>query len=208
MFTGIIQYLLPILHVQYQTNFCQFSLKLPPNLSPNLTPGASLAIDGVCLTITKIQNHTAHFDVMAETLQRTTLKYLYPNRKVNVERAAKLGEEIGGHLLSGHVSDTAQITHIHTPPNNHILTFSVQPKWTKYIFAKGYIALDGVSLTVLNNPQNNQFQVSFIPETLNKTTFGQKKIGDLVNLEIDPQTQAIVDTVERILTSQNQHHSP
>jgi riboflavin synthase len=124
---------------------------------------------------------------------------------VNVERSFKVGDEVGGHVVSGHISTTARLVDLHKAGNDRVLTFSVDPKWQNYIFHKGYVALDGASLTVssVDRPQNC-FSVSLIPETIDRTTLGAISIGGAVNVEIDSQTQAIVDTVERVLAEREQ----
>ena len=118
---------------------------------------------------------------------------------VNLERSMRLGDEIGGHLLSGHISATVQISNIKNPENNHIITFSVDPETLRYIFPKGYVALNGVSLTVGEvEKSNNSFNVYLIPETLRLTNLSNKVIGDKINLEIETQTKNMVDTMLQI----------
>jgi len=118
---------------------------------------------------------------------------------VNMERSIKLGDEIGGHLVSGHVSDIVEICQIDNPVNNHIITFQTTSETMRYIFPKGYIALDGISLTIGEvHKFKNEFNVYLIPETLRLTNLGQKKVGDTVNLEIETQTRNMVDTVLEI----------
>lgn len=137
---------------------------------------------------------------MEETLRKTTIGSLKEGNVVNIERSATMGEEIGGHIMSGHVSTTAEIVAVETPENNKAMTFRVEPIWMKYIFSKGFIGLDGASLTVVDADKGKAtFQVWFIPETLRLTKFGEKNVGDWVNVEIDPATQTIVDTVENLL---------
>ena len=118
---------------------------------------------------------------------------------VNVERSAKFGDEIGGHVLSEHIIGTAEIVKVHLLENNRVMTFETNPDWMKYFFPKGYIAVDGVSLTLVDVDHSGTFTVHLIPETLRLTTLGFKKEGDLVNIELDSQTQTIVDTIERIM---------
>jgi riboflavin synthase len=119
---------------------------------------------------------------------------------VNIERAAKDGAEIGGHPLSGHIDCVCEIAEIQRPENNCVMTFQVPRAFVGYIFTKGYIGLNGTSLTVSNvDKKSATFQVWFIPETLRVTTFGEKKKGDKINLEIERGTQVIVDTVREFL---------
>lgn len=165
-----------------------------------LQVGASVSIAGVCLTAAKVENGIVLFEVMQETLNKTTLGSLKEGDRVNTERSIRVGDEIGGHRVSGHITGMAEITQIDTPPNNRILTFHCDPSWMDCILPKGFIALDGCSLTVVDVGPD-WFTVHLIPETLATTTFGMKSVGDRVNLELDPETQAIVATVKRILTS-------
>lgn len=156
-----------------------------------------MAVDGVCLTVTRIKNREIWFDAMKETLRKTTLSTLQEGQRVNLERSMGFGDELGGHIVSGHVSGVARIIGVATPKNNHIVTFDIPEPWIKYVFPKGFIAFDGVSLTVVEvDRAHHTCTVYFIPETLRRTTFGFKRTGDLVNFEIDAKTQAIVDTLE------------
>ena len=198
MFTGIVQGLAKVECVESSPGFKRISVLLGPDLITGLKVGASVSIDGVCLTAVNIDGDLATFDVIQETLQKTTLNTIHTDRMVNVERAAKFGDEIGGHLISGHVFDTAQIIHLHRPAHHVIMTFQGKAAWMKYLFPKGYIAIDGVSLTLVEVNPDLTFSVHLIPETLRVTTLGRKETGQHVNIEVDAQTQAIVDTVERI----------
>ena len=152
------------------------------------------------MTVTSIDGNNVSFDAMEETLKKTTIGELKEGDHVNIERSAHIGDEIGGHNMSGHVSTIATIVDIHESENNKAMTFKVIPFWMKYLFSKGFVSLDGASLTVVDaDKEEGTFQVWFIPETLRLTRFGSKQVGDHVNVEIDPQTQVIVETVENIL---------
>ena len=166
-----------------------------------LTRGASIAINGVCLTAVEWQDHDVSFDVIGETLRVTNLGALKPGDAVNVERAARYGDEIGGHLLSGHVHAMARVVRLEEQGENLAVTLQVDPELERYLMPKGYVALDGCSLTLGPQIDNGQFQVFLIPETREVTVIESRAIGDTINLEIDTQTQAIVDTVERVLAS-------
>lgn len=199
MFTGIVQGKGKIIKIDAREGLKILYIDIGA-LHTNITQGASISISGVCLTAVGQESSVVIFDVMDETLQKTTLGILSVGDVVNVERSAKFGDEIGGHVISGHVHAQAQIINIENPTNNHVITCMVDGQWMPYIFSKGFIALDGASLTVVDaNIATNTFKIWFIPETLQKTTFGLKKIGDHVNMEIDLQTKTIVDTVERVL---------
>lgn len=164
----------------------------------NLEIGASVAVDGVCLTVVKQVEKTVYFDVIPETLTRTTLSNKSVGSKVNLERSLKLGDELGGHMLSGHIMGMGSIESVDTQPENTDLKISVENQIIKYINPKGYVAIDGISLTI-GEVSGNSFMLHLIPETLRLTTIGSKKSGDLVNIEIDSMTQTIVSTVERIM---------
>lgn len=201
VFTGIAEACAPVARITHAEGLTTFALEFPSQeLVAGLATGASVAVDGVCLTVTRVEGTLVQFDAMAETLGKTTLGALTAGARVNVERSARFGSEIGGHLVSGHVTGTAEIVAVDTPPNNHVVTFRLPAAWMKYVFPKGFIALDGISLTVVDvHRDRGELTVWFIPETLRRTTFGWKRTGDRVNVEIERQTQALVDTVEDIL---------
>ena len=200
MFTGIVQAQVKITEISDKTSFRSLKIKLPDSLRSDLAVGASISVDGVCLTVTSITEAIVSFDVMHETLRVTTLGELKSGDSVNIERSAHEGKEIGGHILSGHVDGTVKITAVEAADNNHVLTFKVPKQLMRYVFSKGFVALNGTSLTIVNaDKKNDTFQVWFIPETLRVTTFGSKKVGDSVNIEVDRATQVIVDTVRAYL---------
>jgi riboflavin synthase len=161
--------------------------------------GASIAVDGVCLTVTGVERAVASFDAMQQTLDMTTLGRLQRGDRVNVERAARADAEVGGHPLSGHIDTRGRIAELRQPENNHVLRIAVPAPWMRYLFAKGYVAVDGASLTIAQARReadgSGWFEVWLIPETLRVTTFGARGEGDAVNLEIDRATQVVVDTV-------------
>lgn len=204
MFTGIVQGTATVRRLQAQAGLSTIELAFPPGFATGLEIGASVAVDGVCLTVTRLFDAgAAAFDVMQQTLALSTLAALREGARVNVERAAKDGAEIGGHLLSGHVDFRAAVKSVRRPENNHVLRLAVPAPWMRYVFAKGYVAVNGASLTVAEAGReadgSGWFEVWLIPETLRVTTFGDKREGDAVNVEIDRQTQVVVDTVERVL---------
>ncbi|WP_394167444.1 riboflavin synthase subunit alpha [Photobacterium piscicola] len=202
MFTGIIQGIAQVVTIHKKTNFQTHIIQLPEHLMQGLTLGASVAHNGCCLTVTHIehQQQLVSFDLMQETLKVTNLGLLTEGDYVNIERAAKFGDEIGGHAMSGHISATATVSQVNISENNHQVWFSIPPQWMKYIFAKGYIGIDGISLTI-GDVEKNRFNVNLIPETLQRTNLKNRTINDVINIEIDPQTQAIVDTVERVIAT-------
>lgn len=199
MFTGIVQGTATLVSIDEKPNFRTHVVEMPEAMLPGLETGASVAHNGCCLTVTEINGNRVSFDLMKETLRITNLGELVVGDCVNVERAAKFNDEIGGHLMSGHIMTTAEVAKILTSENNRQIWFKIQDKTLmKYILHKGYIGIDGISLTV-GEVTATRFCVHLIPETLQRTTLGSKKLGNRINIEIDPQTQAIVDTVERVL---------
>ena len=139
------------------------------------------------------------FDLIIETLRSTTFDKVKISEQVNLERSIKFGDEIGGHILSGHVSDTVSIDKISKTDENYVLTFKTSSDIVKYIFPKGYVAINGVSLTVGDvSREDNLFNVYLIPETLRRTNLSNKLVGDLVNVEIESQTRNTVDTITQI----------
>jgi riboflavin synthase len=200
MFTGIVQGIATVSALVDRPGLRSYTLQFPPGFADGLQIGASVAVDGVCLTVTTlIGDAAAAFDVMQQSLALTTLAGLVPGSRVNVERAARDGAEIGGHPLSGHIDFMARVLQIRRPENNHVLRLKVPAPWMRYVFAKGYIAVNGASLTVAEAGREpgggGWFEVWLIPETLRLTTFADKAEGSAVNIEIERQTQVFVDTV-------------
>ncbi|MDO6562239.1 riboflavin synthase subunit alpha [Amphritea sp. 1_MG-2023] len=198
MFTGIVQGTASVVATTIKNNFMQLTLAFPQTHCDNLQTGASIAINGTCLTITAFKQNQIQFDLIMETLRVTNLGKLKPGDRVNFERAARIGEEIGGHLMSGHIHAQVTISQIEQPADNRIIWFDTTPDIIKYILPKGFVALNGCSLTI-GEVVANRFNIYLIPETLSVTLFGQAAVGDHINLEIDSQTQAIIDTVERYM---------
>ena len=201
MFTGIVQGVATVATISDRPGLRSFGLALPPGFDVGLEIGASVACDGVCLTVTSLPRPSlACFDVMHQSLSLTTLGGLVVGSRLNVERAAKDGAEIGGHPLSGHVDCLGTLIVLHQPENNHVLRVDLPASHRRYVFAKGYIAINGASLTVAEaNRREGWFEVWLIPETLRMTTFADKRVGDSLNIEIERSTQVLVDTVRDAL---------
>ena len=196
VFSGIVEGTAVVSRVTKETGLYRVEIEASPDFSSGLQIGGSVCVDGVCLTTSSIESNCLGFDVMMETLDVTTLNNVKENDIVNVERSVKLGDEIGGHLVSGHVSDVVTISEIDKPENNHVITFQTNSEVIRYVFTKGYIALNGVSLTVGEvNRSDNRFSVYLIPETLRLTNLGSKEVGDSINLEIETQTRNMIDTI-------------
>lgn len=200
MFTGIVKGIFPVARMDRKQDFMTLFIQLTPELCEGLEIGASVAVNGVCLTVTSIsEQNQVSFDVIQETLRVTNLGELSEGSLVNIERAARFGDEIGGHLLSGHIHDQVTVTELHKTDSNTTVVMEFDARWADYIQPKGYVSLNGASLTLGDEVAGNQFRVHLIPETLRLTTFGDVQVGSRINLEIDSQTQAVVNTVKKYL---------
>ena len=146
--------------------------------------GRSIAVNGVCLTITDFNTNSFSVDIMPETLARTNLGLLRAGDKVNLERPLALGGQLGGHLVQGHVDDTGRVASIKRDGRAIIIRFEASPEVMRYVVEKGFIAVDGVSLTIVAK-DTNSFQVSVVDYTQKHITLGSRQVGDLVNLEVD-----------------------
>ena len=163
-----------------------------------LVTGASVSVDGVCLTVVEINDQMISFDVIPETLSLTTLGEKVVGNWVNLERALKMGDELGGHLLSGHIMGVGEIIERSSGAEHLDLLIDCPDNVLKFIQQKGYIAIDGISLTI-GEVDDGGFALHLIPETMKLTTIGGKQLGEHVNIEVDSMTQTIVSTVERVL---------
>ena len=200
MFTGIVQTKAQVTQIRDKAQFRQLTLQVPPQNLEQLERGASIAINGVCLTVTEFDSAAGWvcFDVIAETLSKTNLGQLAEGELVNLERSLSFGSELGGHIVSGHIQTTATITAVDKSTNNCAMRLTLAPEYMRYILSKGFIAVEGCSLTV-GETYADGFSLYLIPETLAITTLGEKQLGDIINIELDQQTQTIVQTVERIM---------
>ena len=183
MFTGIIEELGTLLEIKRGTASARLRIAARSILE-DVRPGDSVAVNGVCLTVTGLSRESFTVDVMAETLAKTNLGRLAPGGKVNLERALRLGGRLGGHLVTGHVDGVGFLTGRLKHDIATLLTVSAPGEVMRYIIKKGSVAIDGISLTVVDL-DDESFQVSLIPHTLTHTTLGEKGIGDAVNLEAD-----------------------
>ena len=195
MYTGIVAGTAPILSVEDEDGVRCFTVDLT-GFDGNLEIGASVALDGVCMTVVAIDSGKVGFEAIDETLDRTTLAEKVIGDFLNVERSLRMGDELGGHLLSGHVMCTAEILDRAEVGEGMDLRVSMPDEARSYVLEKGYVAVDGMSLTV-GRVEESGFDLHIIPETIRVTTIGQKSVGDKVNIEVDSQTQAIVDTLSR-----------
>jgi riboflavin synthase len=177
MFTGIVEDIGKVINItnsKIQIETCLNDIKT----------GDSIAVNGACLTVTKVFEKTLSFDYSPTTSDITNISLLKQNSVVNLERALTLQTRLGGHILSGHIDTSTKITDIRKINRFYIISFAINDAIKKYIVKKGFIAIDGISLTIA---ENNEivFSVTMIPETFNKTIFYTRKAGDIVNIEID-----------------------
>ena len=196
MFTGIVQGRGEIVSIESGNEITTLRIRVPS--TDGLAIGASISIDGVCLTATEFAEGIVSFDVIPETLEKTTLGELEVGGLVNVERSLRYGDEVGGHLLSGHIIGRGLISKADAVGDGAQYTIMSPPDVRKYITSKGYVGIDGISLTI-GDVHDDGFDLHLIPETLRLTTIGEKQVGDAVNLEIDSTTMMIVETVERMM---------
>lgn len=205
MFTGIVQGQTTLINKTGDENLSTLTFQFPEQSLNNIREGASIAINGTCLTVTgfDLNLQTANFDAIAETLRLTNIGDLQIGDKVNFERAAKIGDEIGGHLMSGHIHSSLTILKTERTTKNCTLFLNMTHEIKPFILSKGFVGLNGCSLTI-GEVTENFFTVYLIPETLKITTFGELSAGDKVNLELDSQTQTIVETVARVLALKKQ----
>jgi len=194
MFTGIVEELGEIVAMERGPESAVVTVR-GPLVTSDATPGASIAVNGVCLTVVEHDLETFSVDVMAETLNRSSLGSLRAGALVNLERAMTASARFGGHIVQGHVDGTAQILARLPGDRWEVVQFTLPTDLSRYVVEKGSITIDGVSLTV-SGVTDDTFSVSLIPTTLEQTTLGHKAVGDPVNLEVD----VIAKYVERLLT--------
>ena len=195
MYTGIVSGTAPVIAVADGEGIRALTIDLD-GFSEGLQIGASVALDGVCMTVVSMAGTEVRFDAIEETLDRTTLGRVTQGHMVNVERSLRMGDELGGHILSGHVMMTAKIIERVERGEGLDLAIENPLEARPYILEKGFIAVDGMSLTI-GEVSDERFALHIIPETLRATTIGDKGVGDSVNIEIDSRTQAIVKPVMR-----------
>ncbi|QUX94832.1 riboflavin synthase [Marinomonas sp. CT5] len=202
MFTGIVQGTATVKQASQIGRNKRLEIVFPAGVMISQQLGASVSINGVCLTVAEIGHDVLTFDVIDTTLALTNIGLLQSGDVVNFERAAKMGDEVGGHVMSGHIMTSVSVSRIEKIEESVHIRFSTDRQYEvdarRYLFNKGYVGLNGASLTI-SDIGDDWLEVSLIPETLRLTTFGSLSLSDRVNLEIDAHTQATVDTVERIL---------
>src|SRR3990167_8879213 len=197
MFTGIIENLAVVKKLSLKAGGAELLLDIG-DLAENLKLGESIAINGACLTVKEVKGTVVGFDVSGETLKKTTLGKLRNTEKVNIERALRVGDRLGGHFVTGHVDGIGTIKDKKQSADQCTMTFSVEKRFTDMMIEKGSVAVDGISLTIVD-VVGGVFSVALIPYTLTLTTMGFKKVGDQVNIEID----MLGKWVKKILKKEN-----
>ena len=199
MFTGIVSGKGHVQKIVRYEDYISLLIKAPKDFSKNLIKGASVAVNGVCLTVKKSKTDILEFDVIEETLQKTNLKDISKSSKVNLERSMTAKTEIGGHLVSGHIHGTGEVLKVINRQATKDLQIKIPTSLREYFFYKGYVALDGCSLTI-GKVLKTSFYIHLIPETVSVTTFKDIKKGDLINIEVEQSTINTVETVKKIMS--------
>jgi len=199
MFTGIVSGKGHVQKIIKSKDYVSLIIKAPKGFSKNLTKGASVSVNGVCLTVKKGKTDILEFDVIEETLQKTNLKDISKSSKLNLERSMTAKTEIGGHLVSGHIHGTGEVLKVVNRQTTKDLQIKIPTSLREYFFYKGYVALNGCSLTI-GKVLKTSFYIHLIPETVSVTTFKDIKKGDLINIEIEQATINTVETVKRVMS--------
>ena len=199
MFTGIVQTMGIVQSIQPGSAGVRLTLDCPGLMRP-VELGASVCVSGVCLTVTAADERSLSFDVIPETLSRSTLGDLRPGGRVNLERSLRAGDRMDGHAVQGHVDGTARVSGIVSGPGGHVVTLEGSAELMPYIIPKGSVCVDGVSLTIAD-VQADTFSVALIPTTLSVTTLGALGMGDRVNIETDILARTVVATCATVLRS-------
>jgi len=199
MFTGIVSGKGYVHKIIKSKDYISLIIKAPKGFSKNLIKGASVSVNGVCLTVKKGKTDILEFDVIEETLQKTNLKNLSKSSRVNLERSMTAKTEIGGHLVSGHIHGTGEVLKVINRQATKDLQIKIPTSLREYFFYKGYVALNGCSLTI-GKVLKTSFYIHLIPETVSVTTFKDIKQGDLINIEVEQATINTVETVKRVMS--------
>ena len=201
MFTGLIQEMCRVVAIDSTPEGCT-RIDVAAEMGP-LAIGESVAVEGACMTVAVIGEGRFGFDVMPESLARTTLGAVAAGSRVNLERALLVGDRLGGHFVTGHVDGVARVDAIRRVGEDHRVRLTVSDRWSPYLTEKGSVTLAGVSLTVAGI-NDGGFEVALIPLTLQETTLGARREGDEVNLEVD----LVARYLERLTRKRNDEDSP
>ncbi|MBA4692766.1 MAG: riboflavin synthase subunit alpha [SAR86 cluster bacterium] len=198
MFTGIVSGKGNLKKIVKCEDYISLIIQAPKGFAKNLSKGASVSVNGVCLTVKKGRTDLLEFDVIEETLKKTNLKNISRSSKLNLERSMTANTEIGGHLVSGHIHGTGEVLKVINRKETKDLLIKIPSQLREYFFYKGYVALNGCSLTI-GKVLKSSFYIHLIPETVSITNFKEIKKGDLINIEVEQTTINTVETVKRVM---------
>jgi len=198
MFTGIVRELGEVERVEASADGARLTVHAPETASC-VQVGDSVAINGVCLTVVRKEGERLWFDAVQETLRRSNLGALKPGDRVNLESALRVGDAMGGHFVQGHVDTTGVVQRLVPQGNAVVMVIGVDKEWMRYVVPKGSVAIDGVSLTVVDTGASD-FSVWLIPHTRKVTTLGHRRVGDEVNVEFD----MLAKYIERLLEARRE----
>ena len=198
MFSGIVQIVGKIESIKDKNHIKTIRIETNGDYLEDIAIGQSVSVDGVCLSLVKKNNEYCEFEAVEETINRTTLGSYKQGTKVNLEKSLKFGDTVGGHFVSGHIHTRGRIVEVELVGDSKNILVEIEEKWIKYLTEKGYISVNGASITI-GKVSKNTFYVHLIPETLKTTNLDELIYDNYVNLEFDQATIAIVDTTERLI---------
>ena len=198
MFSGIVQTVGKIESIKDKNHIKTIRIETHGDYLEDIAIGQSVSVDGVCLSLVKKNNKYCEFEAVEETINRTTLGGYKQGTKVNLEKSLKFGDTVGGHFVSGHIHTRGRIVEVELVGESKNILVEIEEKWIKYLTEKGYISVNGASITI-GKVSKNTFYVHLIPETLKTTNLDELIYDNYVNLEFDQATIAIVDTTERLI---------
>ena len=202
MFSGIVQEAGKVIGFVKEKDIYNLSIECSSEFISDLKKGASISVDGVCLTVKDENPEILRFDLVEETIKRTNFQNIKTGDNVNLERSLKMGDEIGGHPVSGHIHGISKVISIDRRDQSWDVKFSVESFMHDYMLHKGYVAINGCSLTV-GEVANESFMIHLIPETLSITNLFQLQKNCIVNVELDQNTVVIADTVKKFLNDKD-----
>lgn len=198
MFSGIVQTVGKIESIKDKNHIKTIRIETHGNYLEDIAIGQSVSVDGVCLSLVKKNDEYCEFEAVEETINRTTLGSYKQGTKVNLEKSLKFGDTVGGHFVSGHIHTKGRIVEVELIGESKNILVEIEEKWIKYLTEKGYISVNGASITI-GKVSKNTFYIHLIPETLKTTNLDELIYDNYVNLEFDQTTIAIVDTTERLI---------
>ena len=198
MFSGIVQTVGKIESIKDKNHIKTIRIETHGDYLEDIAIGQSVSVDGVCLSLVKKNKEYCEFEAVEETINRTTLGSYKQGTKVNLEKSLKFGDTVGGHFVSGHIHTRGRIVEVELVGESKNILIEIEEKWIKYLTEKGYISVNGASITI-GKVSKNTFYIHLIPETLKTTNLDELIYDNYVNLEFDQTTIAIVDTTERLI---------